>query len=94
MRTVTVQELTAQDREDLEIGRNIRRLEGDIVGTAHLACLLLIGQAVRLGAGKSEYTEASVTIKGKPEGDWKITVEDVSKADVSEEEDQGDETTG
>lgn len=75
---LTAQELTAQDREDLLLGREIRGLEGDTVGTAHLACLLLIGQAVRLGAGRSEYTEAGVTIQGKPEGDWMITVEDVS----------------
>ena len=66
---------TEQDQRDLEAGRELRDLEQDLIGAAHLAAMILIRQATRMNSCKSEYIETGVTHSGAAVGDWKITVE-------------------
>lgn len=88
---MTQSEMTDQDLEDLELGREVRLHNGSLIALAHFCCLCLIKQAVQLNAGLSEYTEAGVTVNGRPEGDWKITVEDVSRQGLSKEGEHSNE---
>lgn len=76
-----------QDQADLQAGRELWEASADnLVAAAHLSCLVLIRQALRLNAQRSEYIESGVRMDGQPVGDWKVTVEQIEAIEQTQAE--------